>query len=87
MDSWERFSETSELNDEHITNEEFACAAGLGDVWIQNAWRLPLFIVKTDVALLVNVFENFCKLILSQYGLDPTHYFSSPGLSWDTLLK
>ena len=21
------------------------------------------------------------------YGLDPCHYFSSPGLSWDAMLK
>ena len=21
------------------------------------------------------------------HGLDPCHYFSSPGLSWDTILK
>ena len=25
--------------------------------------------------------------ILEQYGLDPAHYFTGPGLSWDALLK
>ena len=24
---------------------------------------------------------------LKYYGLDPCHYFSAPGLSWDTMLK
>ena len=24
---------------------------------------------------------------LKFYGLDPCHYFSSPGLSWDAMLK
>jgi len=24
---------------------------------------------------------------MKQYGLDPTHYYTSPGLSWDALLK
>ena len=43
--------------------------------------------VKTDVALLADVFENFRKLCLKKYGLDPAHYFTSPGLSWDALLK
>ena len=43
--------------------------------------------MKTDVALLADVFENFRKLCLQQYGLDPAHYFTSPGLSWDALLK
>ena len=43
--------------------------------------------MKTDVALLADVFENFRNLCQEQYGLDPAHYFTSPGLSWDALLK
>ena len=26
-------------------------------------------------------------MCLKFYGLDPCHYFSSPGLSWDVMLK
>ena len=37
--------------------------------------------------LLVDVFEKFVETCLSYYGLDPCHYFSSPGLSWDAMLK
>ena len=37
--------------------------------------------------LLTDVFENLIKTCLKYYGLDPCHYFSSPGLSWDTMLK
>ena len=36
---------------------------------------------------MADVFENFRKLCLEQHGLDPAHYFTSPGLSWDALLK
>ena len=43
--------------------------------------------LKTDVLLLADVFENFIKTRLDYYGLDPCHYFSSPGLSWDAMLK
>ena len=43
--------------------------------------------MKTDVALLADVFENFRNLCQKQYGLDPAHYYTSPGLSWDALLK
>ena len=39
---------------------------------------------KTDVLLLVEKFTSTC---LEYYGLDPCHYFSSPGLSWDSMLK
>ena len=33
------------------------------------------------------MFEKFIKTYLDYYGLDPCHYFSSPGLSWDAMLK
>ena len=33
------------------------------------------------------MFENFRKTCLKNYGLDPAHYYTSPGLSWDALLK
>ena len=34
-----------------------------------------------------DVFEKFIDTCLKFYGLDPCHYFSSPGLSWDVMLK
>ena len=43
--------------------------------------------LKTDVLLLADLFEKFIKTCLDYYGLDPCHYFSSPGLSWDAILK
>ena len=95
MDSWERFSETrlpdkenfySKLNDEHITDEEYAQA-----VWeifeCKTLGDYHDLYVKTDVALLADVFENFRNLCQEQYGLDLAHYLTSPGLSWDALLK
>ena len=42
---------------------------------------------KSDVLLLADVFENFRRTCLLYCGLDPCHYFSSPGLSWDAMLK
>ena len=43
--------------------------------------------LKTDVLLLADVFKKFIKTSLDYYGLDTRHYFSSPGLSWDAILK
>ena len=40
-----------------------------------------------NVLLLIDVFEKFIDTCLKYYGLDPCHYFSSPGLSWDAMLK
>ncbi|KAL9953875.1 hypothetical protein ACROYT_G041348 [Oculina patagonica] len=97
IDSWDRFKETilpkkekfySKLNDEHITDKEYKHA--------QNVWKTfgcqtlgdyhDLY-VQTDVTLLADVFENFRKICLEKYGLDPANYYTSPGLSWDALLK
>ena len=43
--------------------------------------------LKTDVLLIADVFEKFLNACLDYYGLDPSHYFSSPGLRWDAMLK
>ena len=43
--------------------------------------------LKKDVLLLADVCEKFIDKCLKFYGLDPCHYFSSPGLSWDGMLK
>ena len=43
--------------------------------------------LKTDVLLLADVFEKFINKCLNYYGLDSCHYFISPELSWDAMLK
>ena len=43
--------------------------------------------LKKDVLLFTDAFEKFIDTCLKYYGLDPCHYFSSPGLSWDAMLK
>ena len=97
MDSWERFSETalpakdkfySKLNDEHITDEEYANAQRVWEAFeCKNLGDYHDLYVKADVALLADVFENFRNICMEKYGLDLAHYFTSPGLSWDALLK
>ena len=37
--------------------------------------------------LLSDVFEKFISTSLKYYNLDPYHYSSAPGLSWDAMLK
>ena len=43
--------------------------------------------LKKHVLLLAHLFEKFIDTCLKFYGLDPCHYFSSPGLRWDAMLK
>ena len=37
--------------------------------------------------LLTDVFENFRAICLADYKLDPVYYVTTPGLSWDAMLK
>ena len=48
---------------------------------------ITIIIFKKDVFLSADVFEKFISTCLEYYGLDPCHCFSSPGLSWDAMLK
>jgi len=34
-----------------------------------------------------DVFENFRRLCTKIYSLDPAHFFTTPGLSWEAMLK
>ena len=97
MDSFEKFDEQalpikkefySIMNDQHISDKDYNHA--------QNVWKTfklksmgdyhDLYL-KSDILLLADVFENFRKTCLEYYKLDPANYFTSPGLSWDAMLK
>ena len=43
--------------------------------------------LKCDVLSFADLFENFRKNSLNNYGLCLSNYLSAPGLSWDALLK
>ena len=97
MDTWDRFTEPnlplkeafySKLSDAHISDEHYTHAK---KVWANFGCKTlgdysDLY-CRTDVLLLADVFETFWKMCRRQYGLDPAHYYTSPGLSWDALPK
>ena len=92
MDSFKKFLDRSKffnsLKDECISEKDYFKAI---DVW--NVFKMNTMgdyhdlYLKADVSLLADVFEKFINTCLDYYGLDPCHYFSSPGLSWDAMLK
>ena len=97
MDSFVKLSEDklpdrskffSSLKDECISEKGYLKAV---DVW--NVFQINTMgdyhdlYLKTDVLLSADVFEKFISTCLGHYGLDPCNYFSSPGLSWVSMLK
>lgn len=97
MSTWEKLDEKrlpaceafhNDLTDTPITDDEYTHA--------QNVWRefkcetigeYSDLYMKTDVLLLADVFENFRSSCIANYGLDPAHYYTTPGLAWDVMLK
>ena len=43
--------------------------------------------LESDALLLADAFEKFQKFFKSTYDLDPCHYYFSPKISWDAMLK
>ena len=97
MDSFEKFNKTelptkeefySILNNEHISDEDYCHANKVWNTFqLQTMGEYHNLYLKSDILLLADVFENFRKTCLQYYKLDPRHYFTSPGLSWDAMLK
>ena len=72
----------------HISDEQ--------SLHLQNFWNIFNFntledfhnhYFKKDILLLADAFEKFISTCLKYYDLDPCHYFSAPGSSWDAMLK
>ena len=97
MDSFEKFCEPqlpaqekfySSLNNTQISDEDYKRALEIYSQFnCKNIGEYSDLYLKSDVCLLADVFENFRDVCLLYYKLDPAHYFSSPGLAWDAMLK
>ena len=95
MDSFVKFNQTklptkdeffSILNNKHITDEEYEHAKLVCNEFnLKSMGEYHDLYLKSDILLLTDVFENFRKVCMLCYKLDPCHYFTSPGLSWDAM--
>ena len=96
MDSVERVNDQqlpskdefySILTDEGIRDEQYTHAQKVWDIFKLKMGEYHDLYLKSDILLLADIFETFTKTCLQYYKVDPAHYFTSPGLSWDAMLK
>ena len=71
------------LNSSKIFQKDYQCAH---EVWCKfncrTLWDYTILYLKQDVCILSDALENFITL----FPLDPCHFVSSPGLSYDLCL-
>ena len=78
----------SSLYEAHVTDEEYEHAKNVWHLFnIQTLGQYSDLYLKTDVLLLAEVFKNFRNNCLKAYGLDAAYYYTTPGLTWDAMLK
>ena len=78
----------SKLTDRGITKNNYNHVLNVWKTWNMKTLKDYLKLYnESDVLLLADVFENFRDLCLKNYGLDPVHYYTAPGLAWDAMLK
>ena len=83
-----KINEDGKISNGHISIEDYlTCEKIWNKFKMKNMGDYNDRYLKKDVLLLTDVFKKFIKTCLKYYELDPCHYFNSPGLSWDAMLK
>ena len=80
--------ENGKISDSHISINDYLVREKIWNKFdMKNMGDYHDHYLRKDVLLLATVFEKFIDTCLKFHKLDPFHYFSSPGLSWDAMLK
>ncbi|XP_035211434.1 uncharacterized protein LOC118185651 [Stegodyphus dumicola] len=97
LDSFERFDEPhlpplsafySHLTESDINDEDYQHANRVWeDFGLRHLGDYHDLYVKSDVLLLADIFQNFRRLCLDFYKLDPAHVYTAPGLAWQAALR
>ena len=76
------------LNVDDITDADYMHVKRVcEDFEIKNLGEYHYLYLKSDTSLLADVFENFRKMYLKIYHLDPLKFLSAPGLGLQAALK
>ena len=97
MDSWDKFNDRelpskdkfySKLNMSGVNDKDYGHARLVWNEFdIKNMGEYHNLYLLTDTILLANVFESFRTVCMDNYGLDPAHFYTAPGLAWKACLK
>ena len=97
MDSWGRFEENwlppksefyNVLSESEINDQDYAHAVQVWNTFkLRNLGELHDLYVEVDTLLLADIFENFRRISMEYYELDPCHFYTAPGLTWSAALK
>lgn len=97
MSSWNRFHDQelppiskfyNKLSDSEVSDVDYAHAKHVWQIFgMCNMGDYHDLYLKMDVLLLSDVFENFRDICLKSYHLDPAHFYTSPGMAWEAMLK
>ena len=73
---------------EDITDADYAHAKRVcKNLEIKHLGEYRDLYVQSDTSFLVDVFENFRKMCIIIYELDPAKFLSTPGLAWQAASK
>ena len=82
-----KIGDGGKISDGHINTKDYlTCKKTWNKFEMKNMGDYHDHYLQKDVLLLVDVFEKFINMCLKYYRLDPCHYFSSSGLTWDAVL-
>ena len=97
MNIWIRLTVSSKLNSQGkmhyfssltnsgISDQEYAHAMTVWNIFeCETMQDFHDVYVKSDVLILADIFEAFCKLSLKDYGIDPKRYLTLPSYFWDS---
>ena len=79
-----KIGDDGKISDGHISVKDYlTCEKNWNKFEMKNMGDYCNHYLKNNLMFLADVFETFISTCLKFYGIDPCHYFSCPGLSWD----